>query len=249
VAGFAGSAEARLMRSIRSSCDELRGIEVTRLPDTRDEVHWAAKQWDASLGEAALFTGKQASEDNFKAHARGKRVIHIATHGYFLKGDCNPEETDPAFRRGKEFKGENPLLLSGLFLAGANLHGKLADSLGCEDGILTAYEVSAMDLGGNDLVVLSACETGLGKVHDGEGVYGLRRAFQIAGSRTIVSALWPVSDRATKEMMRGLYTESGTPLYERIRSIQLARLAELRQSSAVEHPYDWAGFIALGDWR
>ena len=148
-----------------------------------------------------------------------------------------------------DYTGENPLLLSGLFFAGANLHGDRADSLGAEDGILTAYEVSAMDLAGTELVVLSACETGVGEVAAGEGVYGLRRAFQMAGARTVVSALWPVSDQATAEMMGGLYERQDEALPDAMRRIQLEKLDRLRNRGKIDHPFTWGGFIALGDWR
>ena len=116
------------------------------------------------------------------------------------------------------YTGENPLLLSGLFLAGGNLHGQGADTAGLEDGILTAYEVSAMDFSGVELVVLSACETGLGMIQEGEGVYGLRRAFQMGGARTVISALWPVSDKWTTDLMSGLYNRQDQTLPDQIRS-------------------------------
>jgi len=145
--------------------------------------------------------------------------------------------------------GENPLLLSGLFLAGANLHGEGADSLGAEDGILTAEEVTAMNLDGTELVVLSACETGLGEVKSGEGVYGLRRAFQMAGTRTVISALWPVSDEATAEIMSKLYERKDESLPKRIRKLQLETITALRNQNKVNHPFSWGAFIAVGDWR
>jgi CHAT domain-containing protein len=106
-----------------------------------------------------------------------------------------------------------------------------------------------MDLAGTELVVLSACETGLGEVTDGEGVYGLRRAFQMAGARTVVSALWPVSDEATAEMMSVLYSREGESLSRAIRRIQLEKIEQLRSEGEIDHPFTWGAFIALGDWR
>jgi CHAT domain-containing protein len=129
------------------------------------------------------------------------------------------------------------------------VHGAGADSAGLEDGVLSAYEVSAMNLEGTDLVVLSACETGLGEVRQGEGVYGLRRAFQMAGARTVVSALWPVSDKTTADMMGQLYALTEKSLPERIREAQLAQIEKLRSEGFADHPYNWAAFIALGDWK
>jgi CHAT domain-containing protein/Tfp pilus assembly protein PilF len=237
-------------RNVRSGCGDLRDLLVEPLPHSRNEIELVAQQWTGSGTDSVVtFFGPQASEDYFKAKATGKRAIHLATHGYFIQGQCNPEVKHRGFGSDKEFMGENPLLLSGLLFAGFNLHGAGADSAGLEDGVLSAYEVSAMNLEGTDLVVLSACETGLGEVKQGEGVYGLRRAFQMAGARTVVSALWPVSDKTTAEMMAELYSKSGKSLPQRIREIQLEQIEKLRSQGLADHPYNWAAFVALGDWR
>jgi len=98
-------------------------------------------------------------------------------------------------------------------------------------------------------VILSACETGLGEVKAGEGVYGLRRAFQMAGARTVISALWPVSDKATAEIMSRLYERKIESLPERMRKLQLEGINQLRTQNKVDHPFSWGAFIALGDWR
>lgn len=209
-----------------------------------------ASQWRESTSELVVaHYGPDASEENFKAHAPGSRVIHLATHGYFIEGSCQPNLPKRGIDAEQGFVGENPLLLSGLLFAGSNLHGAGADSAQAEDGILTAYEVSALDLEGTEIVVLSACETGLGEVKEGEGVYGLRRAFQMAGARTVVSALWPVSDQATADMMGQLYDKGDESLPETIRNIQLKKIDELQSDNKVDHPFSWGAFIALGDWR
>lgn len=237
-------------RNVRSGCGTLKDITVDPLPGTRKEVKLIASGWSESTDEPAVVCyGSDASEERFKAEAPGRRVIHLATHGYFLEGACQPDIPKRGFGDDVGYVGENPLLLSGLFLAGANLHGEDADSLGAEDGILTAEEVTAMNLDGTELVVLSACETGLGEVKEGEGVYGLRRAFQMAGARTVISALWPVSDKTTADMMSRLYDRKGESLPETIRRIQLKSINELRSQNKADHPFSWAGFIALGDWR
>lgn len=179
----------------------------------------------------------------------GKRVIHLVTHGYFLEGECQADAWPADITSDEGYVGEHPLLMSGLLLSGANLHGAGADSAGCDDGILTAYEVSALDLRGTDLVVLSACESGRGEHRAAEDVYGLRRAFQMAGVRTVVSALWPVSDRATAEMMARLYDLGEETLPERIRRMQLEKINDLRAGNEFDHPFTWGAFIAIGDWR
>jgi pentatricopeptide repeat protein len=237
-------------RSVRSGCGDMMNIRVKPLPGTRSEVEQIAAAWEESTDEPVLtYLGPTASEDKFKEKAPGKRVIHLATHGYYLQGACQPDIPGEGFDSDLGFIGENPLLQSGLFFAGANLHGEGSDSAGAEDGILTAYEVSAMELDGTQLVVLSACETGLGEVKEGEGVYGLRRAFQLAGARTVVSALWPVSDRLTAEMMGRLYEKADESLPRRMRKAQIEKINELRESGLTDHPFSWAGFIASGDWK
>ncbi len=235
---------AMVTRNLRSGCGELNEIEVPPLPGTRREVELVSEGWERYTGEPLIACyGDEASEEYFNAEAPGKRAIHLATHGYYLGGSCRGEDA------GADYVGENPLLLSGLFLAGANLHGEGADSLGAEDGILTAYEVTEMDLEGTEIVVLSACETGLGEVTEGEGVYGLRRAFQMAGARTVVSALWPVSDEATADMMGNLYARDDESLPAAMRRVQLEKIRKQRSEGGIDHPFIWGAFIALGDWR
>ncbi|MFQ6031830.1 MAG: tetratricopeptide repeat protein, partial [Candidatus Zixiibacteriota bacterium] len=133
--------------NVRSGRRELRDIVVKPLPGTKTEVEQIAKNWqEVSLEPTTIYLGTDASEEKFKAEAPGNRVIHLATHGYFLEGREQPSSSKRGFDLDISFVGENPLLLSGLFLAGANLHGKGAGELGAEDGILTAEEVTAMNL-------------------------------------------------------------------------------------------------------
>lgn len=196
-----------------------------------------------------MYLGSNASEECFYAEAPGSRVAHLATHGYYLEDECQPEVSLRGLGSEFEYVGENPLLLSGLLLAGANLHGLTADSLGTEDGILTALEISGRDFAGTDLVVLSSCETGLGEASAGEGVFGLRRAFLLAGARVVLSALWPVSDRATAELMEHLYATQEGSLPEVMRAYAIAKIAQLRRLGIPDHPYHWAPFIATRDRR
>jgi len=239
-----------MIRNVRSGCKELREMRVSRLSHTRGEVELLSRRWRRERKEPVrIYFGAQASEERFKTEAPGLRVIHLATHGYFV----SPEYLQRPQRKGIDLSetvvGENPLLHSGLFLAGSNLHGEGADSLGCEDGILTAEEVAGMDLEGTELVVLSACETGLGEVKAGEGVYGLRRAFQMAGARTVVSALWPVSDQATAELMGRLCEAKKGNIPQLMQKMAVDRIGELRKKGQSDHPFSWGAFIALGDWR
>lgn len=247
----AGKPDIYASRNVRSGCRELGEMHVGPLPGTRVEVEKVEAEWKKRCEEPIrVYMGTEASEERFKAEAPGTRVVHLATHGYFLEEARQPEHFDAGGPiSGSSFIGENPLLLSGLFLAGANLHGEGADAAGAEDGILTAEEVTTLNFQGTDLVVLSACETGLGEVKSGEGVYGLRRAFQMAGARSVISALWPVTDTVTAEMMSALYGSRREILPETIRRVQLETIAELRNQNRVDHPFIWGAFITIGDWR
>ncbi len=233
--------------AIRSACGELQEIELTSLPGTRHEIELVAESWRKHQREPLeMFLGYRATEDNFKVTAPGKRVIHVATHGYFLEGTCLFEKGQEAPLTKKEHLEENPLLLTGLFLAGANVPLENT-AVPIDDGILTACEVSALDLRGVELVVLSACKTGLGKVHTGEGIFGLRRAFQMAGAKTVMSTLWSISDQSTQTLFSRLYDnyQPTLPLSESWRALQLDMLKQLRQAHQVDHPYTWAGFVVF----
>jgi tetratricopeptide (TPR) repeat protein/CHAT domain-containing protein len=237
-------------RRVRSGCKGLQELVVDSLPATRHEVQAIASRWARTSNDTAtVYTGADASEERFKAEAQGKRVIHLATHGYFLGGFCQPDVKIQGFESDVGYVGENPLLLSGLLLAGANLHGAGGDGVDAEDGVLTAYEVSTLDLDGVEMVVLSACETALGEVQEGEGVYGLRRAFQMAGARTVISALWQIPDEVTADMMTELYARGDTPLSEAMRTLQLGTINSLRKQEEIDHPFTWGAFIAQGDWK
>lgn len=144
---------------------------------------------------------------------------------------------------------ESPLLRSGLVLAGV----KQGRSGPGNDGVLTALEAAGLDLFGTKLVVLSACETGLGDVTSGEGVYGLRRALVLAGSETQVMSLWKVSDNVTRDLMVAYYRrlQAGEGRSEAMRAVQLAMLKggiKAGASADRRHPYYWAAFIQSGAW-
>jgi CHAT domain-containing protein len=183
------------------------------------------------LENVDVLTGSQASESSLKRIATPK-ILHIATHGFFLT-DANPKNKDRII---------NPLLHSGLALAGANVRTAKDD-----DGILTALEASSLNLWGTELVTLSACDTGLGEVKNGDGVYGLRRAFLLAGAESLVMSLWPVSDFIAREMMTHYYQslKDGLGRGEALREMQLKMLRQKNR----EHPFYWASFIQLGEWR
>lgn len=200
-----------------------------RLPGTASE----AKAVKGLFPSARLLMGKAATESAVQ-RLRNPRVLHVATHGFFLPG------ADPAQGSGGDATG-HALLRSGLVFTGSNHSGTTTD-----DGVLTALEASGMRLEGTELVVLSACETGVGKVVDGEGLYGLRRAMVIAGARSTVMSLWQVDDRATQHLMVKYYQhlKNGEGRGEALRRVQRAML----RRREFRHPFYWAAFFHNGAW-
>jgi CHAT domain-containing protein len=245
------------------SSESLRSIDFsslasfTPLPGTQQEAEAIAPL----LPNLTHLEGSQATEERLK-QVQGPNILHIATHGFFLQDqECFAV---PNARGGLgnatvtiEFTGnstpciptprtmENPLLRSGLVLAGANGRSQRQDD--SEDGILTAQEVTQLDLYGTQLVVLSACETGLGNVVNGEGVYGLRRAFELAGAESQLMSLWKVDDTGTSQLMSLYYQRlmAGEGRSAALRDVQL----ELLHTGAYSHPYYWASFIFSGEWQ
>jgi CHAT domain-containing protein/tetratricopeptide (TPR) repeat protein len=243
------SSSFNLKSNTRSTNGKLHEMTFQPLPYTRVEVQTIVDNWNSmNKSTASAYYGCAATEDAFNKEAPGKQVIHLSTHGYYLESKSLPDNEMDTINPDEAVVEENPLLQSGLVFAGCNLHGEGTDSAGLDDGFLSAYEVSAMDLQGVDIVVLSACETGLGRVEEGEGVYGLRRSFQLAGARTVISALWKVNDKITSTMMSLFYTKSDRIIPERMREMQLELIGKLRQHDLPDHPLNWAGFIAIGDW-
>ena len=229
-------------------CLSLSDMQFGPLPWARREANDIKDIWlsdaGSGRGQVRIILGAEAAEAAFKAETGGQEVIHLATHGFFLPGACPQDEND-------EIREENPLALSGLVFAGGNQWWR--SESGCDDGILTAQEVAALDLTGVRWVVLSACETGLGALTtQGEGVFGLRRSFALAGAQTVIMSLWTVGDNSTNEWMVRLYRarlQESSDTAHAVRAASLAVLTSRRESGQSVHPYYWAGFLAAGDWR
>ena len=246
------------LRGPRAACAEFRALRFEPLPRARAEADEVATLW-SSFGKVRKLTGSQADEVTFKSMAAGASVLHLSTHAFFMAGACDAAK-DPiptASVTGTDFENyaanrpEDALLFSGLALAGANHSQEGAAREETEDGILTAEEISALDLSAASWVVLSACETGLGKVLSGEGVLGLRRAFETAGAGTLVMSLWQVEDDATRAWMTGLYRSrlAGSTTADAVRQASLDLLRSRRGRGVSTHPFFWGGFVASGDWR
>jgi CHAT domain-containing protein/Tfp pilus assembly protein PilF len=217
------------------------GLVFAPLPDTAEEAR--ALQKLLNLDANAVFTGVDATEETLKG-LHSPRILHVATHGFFLSDRSAATAFPPTSVGGEATPlppGENPLLRSGLALAGANAR-RSGES---DDGILTAAEAAQLDLRGTQLVVLSACETGLGEVQQGEGVYGLRRALVLAGAEAQLVSLWKVADAQTRTLMEEYYGRllKGDGRSAALREAQEAMIA----NPATRHPYYWAAFVLVGN--
>lgn len=228
-------------------CDQLLEQPLTRIPGTRREVERLASSWQEDHDTPVYaFYGAEATEDVVKSRGPGSRFIHLATHGYFIGDNCLLSKYNSLPANGATIPRSAPLLYSGLYLAGANLRGQGSEEMGIDDGILTAEEVSTLNLEGCQMVVLSACESGLGDVISGEGIYGLRRSFQMAGAQSVVSSLWRVPDATTAQLMKHLFGLSQRPISEILREESVRLLGRLRRKGQPDHPYNWAAFVAIG---
>ncbi len=240
----------------------------TPLESSRAEAQAIADAWRERHADepVELLTGAEATQSSLARAAIGKRVIHLATHGFAAGAPAAPGRaaSDASASRRERTRGGSlvgqsapaptgllrslsgdPLLSAGLVFAGANLH---VDRSG-GDGILTAEEALDLDLGGVELVVLSACESGLGELLPLEGLFGMPRALRLAGARTVVQSLWPVVDQTTLEWMKAFYAaqpERPEHTAFAVRAAMRARLAVLRASGTDTHPFEWGAFVAIG---
>ena len=209
-----------------------------------------------------MYKGKEATEEvliNFGPPS----VLHLATHGFFLSDLQLEKLRDDSLQRGMQlssagpkpmYSGKrvqvgNPLVRSGIALAGANKAFQSRASAQ-NDGIVTAEEILGLRLRGTDMVVLSACDTGLGEVKSGEGVFGLRRAFTQAGAKSLVMSMWPVPDRETKELMVEFYTRTSRGKTNRSQALRRAILQEMKiveKRYGHTNPAFWGAFVFMGE--
>lgn len=209
----------------------LRDFDI--LEQTEKEVKKIAEILEKNDLKVQTYLDSEALEERVKSMSK-PTILHIATHGFF-------KEINSV---SKEFKGNNlPMLSSGLVFAGVTDYYQLSDRRDKEDGILTAYECSTLDLAQTELVVLSACETGLGHLSNGEGVYGLQRGLKISGAKSVMMSLWKVNDLISQELMTTFYQEwmrTGNKL-------AAFRNAQQELKKKYPHPYHWGGFVLIGE--
>jgi len=222
------------------------GTFLSDLPGTRTEVDSIQSMLEMSGWECTNLTGTRASEDAISV-ARNPRLLHLATHGYFAEDDSQGSDTtSDDENRGFYVVDMDSYAKSCLFFSGAQntLFYAYDYQEGNGDGILTAWEIMEMELDSTELVVLSACESGLGDVYDSEGVYGLRRAFHLAGAKRVMISLWAVDDQATQLLMREFYSNwlSGIDMDTSLANAKRYLMNETRYT----HPRYWAAFILSG---
>jgi CHAT domain-containing protein/Tfp pilus assembly protein PilF len=223
------------------------GLHFSPLPGTREEVQ--SIEQILGLDATQVYIGEKALEEVLLSLSN-PRILHLATHGFFLddmnvEGLADRSALNPTDTREK-VRIDNPLLRSGLAMAGAN---QSTDNQSGSDGLLTAEKVLSLNLSGTELVVLSACETGVGEVKQGEGVFGLRRAFTRAGARSMVMSMWSVPDLETKELMVTFYQELNQGELNRGKALRQAALAEkakTEQRYGHTNPLFWGAFVFLG---
>ncbi|MBK9722528.1 MAG: tetratricopeptide repeat protein [Saprospiraceae bacterium] len=243
--------------SFSSVDSSLRGGSWNYLPGTAREINSIESILKKSKVKITLKTGYSATEESFKNfganNTSSPQILHIATHGYFFEDLIKSSQKSEINSQNENvFKmSDHPMLRSGLIMAGGNATWQGKQTLeGREDGILTAYEISQMNLSNTELVVLSACETGLGEIQGNEGVYGLQRAFKIAGAKYLIMSLWQVPDKQTSLLMTTFYKKwlnaEGPDNGGKKMTIPDAFHAaqkELREIGL--DPYQWAGFVLM----
>jgi CHAT domain-containing protein/Tfp pilus assembly protein PilF len=244
-----GSAPAALTRTCA------RTWPIASLPGARREADRLGLLWHERFGvdaPALILEGAAATETRVRGAAIDADVLHFATHGLDLAGDCAVPDKRLAATRGFAIAADAPLEERTSAPATAALVLAPGGAGGEDDGLLTAQEIATLDLSRTRWAVLAACATAAGTARHYEGLFGLARAFRLAGARTVISSLWPVEDAATAQWSEALYGArlgSGLDTAQAIAAAQRGVLSARRERGESTHPYYWAAFVASGDWR
>lgn len=248
------------MRAVLQDCTGVPSA-FPPLPETSLEVDAIEREWTS--GGAEVLRGAEATETMFKLLAPGRRVLHLATHGVVLEDSCEAAESGTrgvggvapleSVKRNAELPVDttpSPWLGRRVFLALAGASHAREHERDENEGLLTAEEVTTLDLRGTDWVVLSACQSGVADVWNREGRLGMTRAFHLAGARSVIASQWPVDDESTREWMIALYAarrEGAVAAGDAIQRASRSILASRRTDGRSTHPFYWAAFTASGD--
>jgi CHAT domain-containing protein len=216
-------------------------IKLTSLPGTKKEINSIYEILKNNDYKVLSYMYDSANEKNIK-NIQSPFLLHIATHGYFLPNDKLSKMKESIFNIHNKINGDDPYFKSGLLLAGAQNTINKKFSNNEDNGILTAVEVKELYLKNTELVVLSACETGLGVNFVGEGMIGLPRAFMIAGAKSVIMSLWSVSDEKTQELMVLFYTNFITKKMNKQDALYYAK-KEIK--SKYNRPFYWGAFVLI----
>ena len=241
--------EMKVAKTIRGGLSkDVLNISFDRLPDTKQEADAIEKVLkNKKKLKVKNYQGKNAIEEMIFS-AETPKILHLATHGYFLNDEelkGSSETRGITIKLKEDFMAkdetiniENPMLRSGIVFSGVNASLKA----GRDEGMMSAEKILGLNLKGTDLVVLSACETGVGDVKNGEGVFGLKRAFILSGAKTLVMSLWSVPSAETTELMTDFYTlmSTGKPKAEALRQ------AKLNMMKKKQNPFYWGAFVMTG---
>ncbi|PIX87234.1 MAG: hypothetical protein COZ31_11480 [Nitrospirae bacterium CG_4_10_14_3_um_filter_44_29] len=241
--------EMKVAKTIRGGLSkDVFNISFDRLPDTKQEADAIEKVLkNKKKLKVKNYQGKNAIEEMIFS-AETPKILHLATHGYFLNDEelkGSSETRGITIKLKEDFMAkdetiniENPMLRSGIVFSGVNASLKA----GRDEGMMSAEKILGLNLKGTDLVVLSACETGVGDVKNGEGVFGLKRAFILSGAKTLVMSLWSVPSAETTELMTDFYTllADGKPKAEALRQ------AKLNMMMKKQNPFYWGAFVMTG---
>ena len=228
---------------------------MAALPGARREAARLGVLWHERFGsdaEATILEGSAATETRVRADAKHADVLHFATHGLDLSGDCAAPGAAMVATRGFTLTADAPLDEKTPAASTTALMLAPGAGSGDDDGLLTAQEIAALDLSHTRWAVLAACATASGTTRHYEGLFGLARAFRLAGARTVITSLWPVEDAATAQWSEALYAArlgEGLDTAQALAAAQRSVLASRRARGESTHPYYWAAFVASGDWR
>jgi CHAT domain-containing protein len=242
--------DASALGRLRGSCPEL-GNAFAALPGAEREIDALAQlSRAAGVEQVTALKGSAATAGALRKSGPQSRIIHFATHAFEIGASCAQQAG--ALRRGVGLRRDEPAAAPSAREVLAREAGLVLSGERGSNGLLLGADVSTLALDGVGWVVLSACDTGLGARLDDEGVFGLRRAFRLAGARTVIMSLWPVDDAATSAWMEALYRarlQQSADTVDAVAAADLAVLAARRGQGESVHPFYWAGFVASGDWR